>query len=200
MGWASVATIVRDGPSFRVLRTDRLETAASTDIEAQGPYHRAAGFEGAKRIPVPAEPAVVVEQGRARQRRHTIASFRALAHELERGGYKIAAGAILEGRGLLIESLEAVLASHAQIHIAEGIAVRDAVEHALQRLGIPSLRLDREAVLSTAAKALEVEEAELAARLLATRPANGGRWRQEERLAALAASLALGARRPWQHR
>jgi hypothetical protein len=193
MGWASVATIVRDGASFRVLRTDRLETAGADDIEAQGPYHRAAGFQGAKRIPVPIDPPAVVDRGRLRQRRHTLASFSALARELERSGYAIAAGAILAGRGVIARSLEAVLASHAQIHVAEGIAVRDAVEQALRSLGIASVRLDRETVLGEAARLLRCGEAELEARVRATRPENGGRWRREERLAALAARLALDA-------
>jgi hypothetical protein len=193
MGWASVATIVRDSASFRVLRTDRLETAGSDDVEAQGPYHRAAGFQGARRIPVPRDPPAVVERGRARQRHHTLATFRALTRELERSGYAVAAGAILVGRGVLAESLEAVLASHAQIHVAEGIAVRDAVERAFRRLGIASVGLDRTTVLGAAARLLECGEDELEARVRAMRPENGGRWRQEERLAALAARVALDA-------
>jgi hypothetical protein len=190
MGWASVVTIVPADELFRVLRTDRIETAAPNDIEAQGPYHRAAGFQGARRIPVPADPPAVIERGLAHQRGHTLASLRTLAAELARGGYDVAAGAILMGRGSLADTLEAVLASHAQIHVAEGLAVRAAVESALERLGIPILRVDQQSLLARTAEALGCGEAELDARVRAARPENGGRWRKEERLAALAAWVA----------
>ena len=194
MGWASVVTIVPDGALFRVLRTDHIETANPEDIEAQGPYHRAAGFLGPKRIPVPANPPAVVERGLAHQRRHTLASLRTLAAELALSGYELAAGGILTGRGSLADSLEAVLASHAQIHLAEGLAVRAAVDYALEHLGIPTTRIDKQSLLAHAADALGFGEAELVARLRAARPESGGRWRQEERLAALAATLALRGR------
>src|SRR5262245_50581024 len=84
LGWASVVTIVPTSGWLRAVRIDRILTAATEDISAQAPYHHAAGYEGAKRIPVPADPSAVVERGRAEQRRHALANLRALVRDLDR--------------------------------------------------------------------------------------------------------------------
>jgi hypothetical protein len=198
LGWASVVTIAPARGWLRVLRVDRLLTADPDDIEAQAPYHRAAGYEGARRIDVPPDPAAVVERGLLHQRSRTLASLSALAAELREAGQEVRAAAILAGRGRAGASLERVLASHSQIHVAEGNAVRDAFAHALERLEIQCARIEQQTVLGNAAAELRTSAVEIERRLRATRPERAGPWRQEQRLAALAAraAAALVARRP----
>jgi hypothetical protein len=192
MGWAAVATIVVVQKSIRVTRTDRIATGTTDDLETVEPYHLAAGFDAPER-PTPADARAIVRRGLAKQSRHTLASVRALARELRDSGLTLECGSILCGRGRNASSLDRILASHAQIHIAEGLAVRAALASALGKLNVRTVMIDRNTVLEKAAATLKLEKAAIEAMLKSLRPEDGGPWRQEQRHAALAAWLALAA-------
>jgi hypothetical protein len=194
MGWAAVAVVARGGGTIQVLRTERIETAPSGDKDAMEPYHLAAGFDGPRRVPRPAVPAAVVARGLAKQRRATLTNFRKLCRELRGASYEVARAGILSGRGRLAASLDAILASHAQIHVAEGIAVRESIASALRELDLTVDYIDRKSLFDNAARILGKSPDELTAVLRAARPENLGPWRQEQKLAALAAWCALSAR------
>ncbi len=190
LGWASVVTIIVTPDLFRVLRTDRLALVEAGAPEALEPYHRAAGFVDNARGTPPADPSAILERGLEAQRRQAHAAFARLTRELGEAGYRITAAAILSGRGRLATSLDKVLASHAQIHIAEGLAVRAALRHAFERLGIRIAAIEQQTTFAQACAALRLDERSLAVRLKSLRPEIAGQWRQEERLAALAARVA----------
>jgi hypothetical protein len=190
LGWATVATIVPTLELFGVLRTDRLATADGADPEALEPYHRAAGFVGTTRGPLPADPAAILERGLTAQRRQVSSAVDGLARALGAAGYTITTAAILTGRGRLATTLERVLASHAQIHIAEGLAVRAAFRAAFEQLGIRTAAVEQQTLLRRASAALRLDERALGVQLKNLVPELGGQWRQEERLAAVAARLA----------
>jgi hypothetical protein len=193
MGWAAVVSVAVEKSTIRVLRTDRIATGTTDDLETVEPYHIAAGFDAPER-PKPADALEIIRRGLEKQRRHTLASVRALERELRESGYTLTSGAILCGRGRNAASLDRILASHAQIHTAEGIAVREALASALGKLGVRISMVDRETALERAAATLKLEEAVITASLKSLRPENGGPWRQEHKQAALAAWLALAPR------
>jgi hypothetical protein len=187
MGWAAVSVIARSQHAIRVIRTERIDTADSGDREALEPYHVAAGFDGIERMPRPSDAAAILARGLARQRRHTLASCRKLCSELRDSGHDVTNAAILSGRGRMSASLDNLLASHAQIHIAEGIAVRESIATALVELGLTVEPIDKQSLYDRAARILGMSCDEIAAALKAARPENLGAWRQDQKLAALAA-------------
>jgi hypothetical protein len=194
LGWAAVVAVTPTAELLRVVTNRRIETAKPSDIAAAAPYHRAAGYEGAKRIPPPSNPRAVLERAIERQRRHTLTQIRALVSELAAGGHEVIAAAILAGRGRLGESLDKILASHSQIHVAEGLAVRESCERALAALGVPTAQIDQREVMARAAEVLDLHRDRIAAKLNDLRRDSGGPWREEQRLAALAARVSMATR------
>lgn len=193
MGWATVTAVRLEGGRPAAVRTFRLETGDPDDRASLEPYHRAGGYEGAKRVPAPPDPAKVVNAGLRKQRHHTDKRLRELLSTLKVWPQPPGCGALFVGRGRTASSLERILASHAQIHVAEGNAVRDAVRRAFARQHIPLLEVDRKSLFDQAASRLSLDENTLDRHLKSLQPDNGGPWRQEERHCALAAWLAAVA-------
>ncbi len=194
LGWAATATVVlgRSGP--QVLRSDRLEIARPGDRQALEPFHVAGGFHGLDRVPRPADPKRSLAQGLRRQRRTTTRVLGKLAQELEAGGYRLAFAGLLTSRGRAAEDLEKAIGSHTQIHIEEGLAVRESFRLALVGLGAEVVPLDSKSLWADAPEALGLSASDIRSRLRAQRPLNEGAWRKEEQSAALAAWLAARRR------
>ena len=190
LGWAATATITVGRPGLRVLRTDRLEIAGPDDRAAKEPYHVAGGFEGLERVPRPANPEAGLKHGLQRQRRSTRRATSEIEGALAAVGHRIAFVAILVSRGRPAATFEQAIGSHTQIHIEEGIAVRESLRLALTRSGNPVENLDQKTIWSTASEELGRPAEDLLAQLSALRPDNEGSWRKEEKTAALAAWVA----------
>ncbi len=189
LGWAVSATVVVERSGIRVLRTDRLEVAAASDRVAREPYHVAGGFEGLDRVPRPADPEASLQRGLSRQRRLAERVVSKLSSTLESDGYRLAYTGILVSRGKRAPTFERAVGSHTQIHVEEGIAIRDAIRGALEALGTRVREVDQKSLWPEAASQLELGEASLARTLRELRPAHGS-WRKEEQSAALAAWLS----------
>jgi hypothetical protein len=190
LGWAATATVTVARPGLRVLRTDRLEIAGPEDRAAREPYHVAGGFEGLERVPRPAHPEAGLKRGLQSQRRSTRRAVGATEAALAAVGHRIAFAGILISRGRPAASFEQAIGSHTQIHIEEGIAVRESFRLALTRSGNRVELLDQKTIGSTASRELGRPAEDLLAQLSALRPDNGGSWRKEEKTAALAAWVA----------
>lgn len=193
MGWICAGIIRLDpGGDLEIIHTARVETCDPGDRESLEPYHVAGGFDGLTRVPVPDDQAAVVENGRQKQCAATLANLGQLKKFVEQYGDLRHAG-LLTGRGRLASSLDKVLASHAQIHIAEGDAVRAAVAAALATLGVELLRIDKKDLFTVAQKELGLDRPAILSELSRKAPAAGGPWRQEEKFAALTGWLAAQA-------
>jgi len=187
LGWATLCVVATGGRALRVLHSERIETADPDDREACEPFHVAGGFDGLDRVPPPEDPQAAVDRGLAKQRRHTKGALRGIERL---HGEEIGWVGILVSRGRAAETLERATASHTQIHIEEGIAVRDSLRHALAKPGRHVEDVDQKAVWSLAGEALGRSDAALAKELAGLEPQNSGAWRKEEKTAALAAWLA----------
>lgn len=190
LGWASTATVRVDRGVLRVLATDRIETARPGDREALEPYHVAGGFEGLERVPPPSNPGAALQRGLRKQRKHTARALADLAGRFAGEGQRIAFAGILISRGRPAPSLDRAIGSHTQIHIEEGIAVRESIRSALVEAGARVREIDRKTVVAIASRELGTTESSLLAELDEARPENGSAWRKEEKTAALAAWLA----------
>jgi len=189
LGWAASATVVVGKSGVRVLRTDRLEIAEPSDRAAREPYHVAGGFEGLDRVPRPEDPEASLQRGLSRQRRLAKRAVRELSAALESSGYRVAFAGVLVSRGRQAASFERAVGSHTQIHIEEGIAIRQSIRDALEACGARVRELDQKRLWPDGASRLQLPEASLAETLGQLRPGRGA-WRKEEQSAALAAWLS----------
>ena len=188
LGWAAVAAIRRRGDKVSAVRTYRMETAEPANRAVLEPYHVAGGFEGLRRTPPPANPEAVVAKGLEAQQRHTLEKLAGLLQLLD--DWHPGTAVIFTGRGRLSSTLQKVLASHAQIHVAEGLAVRKAVAMACSRLGLTVVEQDKRDLSAELTSRFGVSESDALQDLQRIRPDNQGPWRKEEKLCALAALLA----------
>jgi len=190
LGWAATAAITAGKRGPRVLRTDRIEVTDPADRAAREPYHVAGGFEGLERVPRPPDPKAALERGLQRQRRSADGAIAKLERALADSGHQIAFVGMLVSRGRTAATFERAVASHTQIHIEEGIAVRESLRLALCRDGAHYEAVDQKAAWSIGSEELGRPEEGLLAALGALRPENEGPWRKEEKTAALAAWIA----------
>lgn len=193
MGWASVAALLVDHGRPCGVRTFRLQTGDPAEPDSIEPFHAAGGYRGATRVRPPADPERVVANGLRKQRRHTAGDLNRLLRALDDWPRPGCAG-LFVGRGREAASLDRVLASHAQIHVAEGNAVRDSVRQAMNAEQIALYELDRRDLPEQVRAMLDLDHDTAHVLLRGLRPDNGGGWRQEERQCALAAWLAIVSR------
>ena len=109
-------------------------------------------------------------------------------------GREIVACGLIAASGRVPDSVEAILASHAAIHSAEGEFYRDAIAHACEHLRLPVLRIKQKEVFSAASAALGKTESQIKAMLASMGRDCGPPWAEDQKLAALAAWVALVTR------
>lgn len=132
-------------------------TADNGDRGALEPYHVAGGFDGLQRVDPPADPAAAVAEGLQRQRQTTLDNLRKVIISLADWPV-LSAAALFTGRGRIAANLEQALASHTQIHIAEGNAVRDSITRGLEALQIAVVTQDRRDFSSQYQRSFSVDE------------------------------------------
>ncbi len=194
LGWAAVSAVLSSGGRIESVRTFRIVTANEGDRSALEPYHVAGGFQGLQRVEPPASPASAVARGIQRQRRKTLSSLGELIGSLQDWPV-LSVAALFTGRGRIAPSLEQALASHTQIHIAEGNAVRESISRSCEALKIAVVKQDRRDFSDHFQRSFGVDERKALAGLNNQTIDNGGVWRKEEKLCALLALLALPALR-----
>jgi hypothetical protein len=186
-GWAALVALAGPPASPTVVDRRRIELADATVEGSKQPYHEA---EGKK--PKEAERIVTrcIESSRllARQAlRDVVADLRRRDHEVAGCGLLLASGRALP------EDVHAILASHALIHAAEGEMYRDVLVRASEHLALRVTGVRERDVLARAAEAASRPAAELQRRVAEMGRTLGPPWRQDEKLAALAAWVVLAA-------
>jgi hypothetical protein len=177
-GWAAVVIVAGTAAAPRVLLRERLELAEERLIGSRQPYH---AIE-----PLP------LSEGRRRLTRFE-ASASGLARAglgmlLERAaadGAAARAAGILDSAGRRGATLEAILASHALIHNADGQHFRAALEGAAEELGLAVSRIPQRELTARAAAVLRRPSAELAATVAALGRTLGPPWGADQKSAAL---------------
>jgi len=183
-GWAALVALggKRDAPA--VLARTRVEMADPGDFGAKAPYHAVEGL-------ALAEAQQRLNRFEASAERMAGSALRALVGELRAKGHSVRTAGILESSGRKVGSLSAILASHALIHTADGELYRDALADAAAHCRLPLLRVREREAMARAVQVLKVPEPVLARRLGEMGRPFGPPWRQDEKLAALVAWLAL---------
>jgi nucleoside diphosphate kinase len=114
-----------------------------------------------------------------------------IVEELDKRGYRVWAAVILMASGRALPSLAQVLASHALIHAAEGEFFRTIVRKACEDIGIAVTPLREREVEQRAREVLGTKTNQTKQRISRCGKRLGPPWTQDEKIAALAATLIL---------
>lgn len=180
----------------RVLLSTTLATSAEDDRLSREPYHVAAGMARVPDGKASAEAAAAVAEGRRRQDALATRNLQDIVGRLNDAGYDTAIAALLINRaGWVTNLLDYSLAWPDHVPVAEGLAVRDALRAALGASGIETIEYDEKILHDLAHHTLNMWPAEIDAHLKAMGATAGKPWRKEQKLACLAAWMAMGALR-----
>jgi hypothetical protein len=122
----------------------------------------------------------------------------ALSHvsaELLNRGYSLAGAAILLSSARPLPPLDDILASHALIHTAEGEFFRQAFRHAFESLEVPVIGIRERELDERAQKAFGKLATQIRKNINGMGRILGPPWTQDEKTAALAATIVLAESR-----
>jgi hypothetical protein len=97
------------------------------------------------------------------------------------------------GSGRTVTEIARILESHALIHTAEGDFFRQAITQASEKCDLPMTGLREKEAFDRAAMLLNTKSDDLLQRLTAMGMTIGSPWTQDEKLATLAAWIALAS-------
>jgi hypothetical protein len=125
-------------------------------------------------------------------RKLAAASLREMMLELEGRGYRVTRFAILTGSEKALPPLEKILAAHPLIHTAEGIFFRQIFRDAAEKLGLRVTEVREKEIGAQAKIALGKNAARVQGKIARMGKIVGPPWTTDQKLAALAACIALG--------
>lgn len=190
-GAVAVGVCVEHGEP-RVILSSTLETGRPDDRLSFEPYRLVHEMARGTTGHATDEMAAVVAEGRRRQAQHATEGLQAIAHRLEAEAGKLVAVALLVNRaGWITDLLDYSLAWAEHVPVAEALAVRDALRAACGPCGIALDALDEKSLPELAAQTLQASPAEIDARLKDAGVPVGKPWRKEQKLACLAAWVAV---------
>jgi hypothetical protein len=174
-GWTSAVAVAGSPAKPLVLIRQRMELA-SLDAGAKQPYHAAEPLEFA-------DAAALIQRCRDSSMSLAEAGLNALLAQLDAQGHRVVGAGIVFASGRALPDLAAILKSHALIHTAEGEFFRDLVLRACARRSLPVTRITERDARDRDAKAWT--------HIDGLGKSLGPPWRQDEKLASLAAWTAL---------
>ena len=183
-GWAALVALSGAVESPAVLDRRRIEIADRRIDGSLQPYH------AAEEMGLPKAEAYLARCTAAADRLAQAALADAVEGATGKGHEVVACGLLLAS-GRPLPALAAILKSHALIHTADGEHFRAALAHAAEGCGLPVLAVKEKDVLARAAKALGMPSARLERVVAEMGKPLGPPWRQDEKLATLAAWVAL---------
>ena len=189
-GAVAVGIRVEEGEP-RVLLSTFLKTSSDGDRLSLEPYRvafeMASGSQGAS-----AQVVAAVAEGRRRQDQLAAKVLEDIIREQEKAGRAPIITALLVNRaGWINDLLKYSLAFADHVAVAEGLAVREALRFAIRQCGIDAVELDEKSLPEVAAETLRISTEEIDARLKMLGMTAGKPWRKEQKLACLAAWVAI---------
>jgi hypothetical protein len=183
-GWAAVVAIGGSARKPLLLARERLELADALLPGARQPYH---AIEPLPLAAASARLATFRESAAAL----ATAGVGTLIETARAAGIEPVATGILDSSGRAPGALEAILASHALIHTADGHHFREALGNACAALKLPCARVGKRDLPAEAARALKRTPKELTATLARLGREAGPPWSADQKSAALLAWLLL---------
>jgi len=183
-GWTAVVAVSGWPGEPVVLERCRIETADPAIPGSKQPYHAAErmGIEKAEAL---------IRQCRDSSTRLASRAVGALVAQLEQRGVSVGGAGILFASGRALPDLAATLRSHALIHTAEGEFFREVLVRACEHCSLRVTKVKEREAWDHAAQVFRLPSADLQKRIGALGKSLGPPWQQDQKLASLAAWLAL---------
>jgi len=182
-GWAAVVAVAASSEGVAIVHRGRVELVVPGADAVRQPYHEADGLplEQARRI---------VAEATDLARRLAADGLAAIAEQVRKEGRVEACGLLLSS-GRPLPGFEAILASHAAIHAAEGELYRDAIRSAASARRWTVAGSPEKQIWARASAAVGRPPAAVQKRVAALGKSLGPPWTQDEKLATAAAIVAL---------
>jgi hypothetical protein len=185
-GWtALVALTLIDGTPV-ILSRRRVHLVETFTYTFRQPYHTA------KEMP-PDDGRAFVSRVESEARRLARGAIRETQKTLLAQGYEITHSGLLLASGRPLPPLPQILASHALIHTADGELFRRALLHACGRCELAQATMKERELLTRASEVLRIKPNVLTRRIADLGRGLGPPWTQDEKLASLAAWMALAS-------
>jgi hypothetical protein len=185
-GWAAAVMLGSPVAAPRVLARERIALAEEGLAGSKQPYH---ALEG---LPLP-EARRRLERFEASATRLAVSALQMLLQRAQAAGLRPRVGGILDASGRGGATLEAILASHALIHTADGNHFRAALVRGCQAQGLAVVRIGKRELPARAAAVLDRTPAQLARAVAALGAGLGAPWGADQKSAALIAWLLLAS-------
>ncbi|HMD87410.1 MAG TPA: hypothetical protein VKO18_22200 [Terriglobia bacterium] len=183
-GWAAVVAVSGWPGKPVVLERRRIETADTAIPGSKQPYHAGERLEVER-----AEE--LIRQCRDGSTRLAMRAVSDLVAQLQQNGATVVGAGILFASGRPLPNLAATLRSHALIHTAEGEFFREVLVRASEHCSLHVTKLKEREVWDQATRVFRLPAADLQERIGGLGRSLGPPWRQDEKLASLAAWIAL---------
>jgi len=183
-GWTSLIAKKKKKGEPVVLLRQRPHLVATFSYTFRQPYHTAEKMDLA-------EASAFLHQQRAEARALALAALRSAQSETAQQGYRLKSAALLLAAGRPLPELPKILASHSLIHSADGEFFREALLHASAQAGLAVTTIKERELMLAASATLRRRPATLARFISGLGKPIGSPWAQDEKLATLAAWLAL---------
>lgn len=187
-GWASMVCVAGPARAPRIVGRWHIDLAGSTTPRTVQPYH------AARKRPL-SDAAGVVQRATDLARQLARDAIRRAVGELGSQGWTIVGCGLGIGSTRPASTLAVTLASHALVHAAEGLLFRDALAAGAVDCGLPVTAVPERDLHLRAATTFAISPSSLRKRLTELGQPIGAPWRDDEKLATLAAWLALVAER-----
>ena len=182
-GWAAVVAVGLS-PELKVYDRREIVLADPKIRGSKQPFHEA------EPMPLPKAKDFLK---RCTDRSYQLAadSLMVLVRDMDPQGHEVVVCGAMAGSGRKSEPIEKILASHAAIHRAEGELYREAIAHACKQLDLPLVKVREKEAYGTAQIALNLSRDEIDEHLASLGRTLGSPWTQDQKLATLAAWVAL---------
>jgi hypothetical protein len=183
-GWAALVVVSGGSDDLDVLARRRIELVDSDDDVPRAVYQRSRGLRpagAARRI-------AAVEQLATKR---AAEALEGVVRDARDTGASVQRCAVVVGSNSADTPLESILASHALAHAAEGRLYQEALLDGAEAAGLEAISVARVSLWDEACWALDVSLDELKRQLADVRPRIGPPWAEDQKLAALAARIAL---------
>lgn len=183
-GWAALVALAGSAESPQVIDRRRIVTADPAIRGSKQPFHAAEPLKLT-------DAEALIKKCTESTWRLSQQALRAAIGDLRGNGFEVAGCGVILGSGRSLPALEAILASHALLHTAEGEFYRHALVDAGEHCGLPVVRIKEREAYEQGAARLHLFPDELRTRIAALGRGIGPPWTQDQKYAALAGWLAL---------
>jgi hypothetical protein len=187
-GWAALVTVSGGVAEPRILLRRRVELSDPTGRVRRNVYQAARGLD-------PATAASVVEKSERTARAQASVVLGQAVRDVAVEAAVVRACAVVVGAFPAGTRLESILASHALAHAAEGRLYQQAILHGAEANGLRTLEVPKRSIWEVAETAFGIGGAELRRRIDGLRRDVGPPWAEDQKLAAVAAWIALAQSR-----